>query len=132
MLTPAIVGDRHYRVARAVRTVLAEYEELKDIIAMLGMEELSEKDRATVQKARQLERFLTQPFFATEQFTELTPTAGVGLSPANTGGGLVHMGVAGMVRVHVAVREAFVRVPVRVGPVAPGPAQSPGHVDQAE
>ena len=69
MLTPAIVGDRHYRVARAVRSVLAEYEELKDIIAMLGMEELSEKDRATVQKARQLERFLTQPFFATEQFT---------------------------------------------------------------
>jgi F-type H+-transporting ATPase subunit beta len=69
MLTPAIVGDRHYRVARAVRSVLAEYEELKDIIAMLGMGELSEKDRATVQKARQLERFLTQPFFATEQFT---------------------------------------------------------------
>jgi F-type H+-transporting ATPase subunit beta len=49
--------------------VLAEYEELKDIIAMLGMEELSEQDRATVSKARKLERFLTQPFFTTEQFT---------------------------------------------------------------
>ena len=69
MLSPGIVGDRHYRVAREVRSVLAEYEELKDIIAMLGMEELSEKDRATVTKARQIDRFLTQPFFATEQFT---------------------------------------------------------------
>jgi len=49
--------------------VLSEYEELKDIIAMLGMEELSEQDRATVSKARKLERFLTQPFFTTEQFT---------------------------------------------------------------
>ena len=69
MLSPGIVGERHYRVAREVRSVLAEYEELKDIIAMLGMEELSEQDRATVNKARKLERFLTQPFFTTEQFT---------------------------------------------------------------
>jgi F-type H+-transporting ATPase subunit beta len=69
MLTPTVVGDRHYRVARQVREVLAEYEEMKDIIAMLGLEELTEKDRATVAKARRIERFLTQPFFTTEQFT---------------------------------------------------------------
>ncbi|MGD2082022.1 MAG: F0F1 ATP synthase subunit beta [Chromatiales bacterium] len=69
MLTPAVVGGRHYRVAQAVRSTLAEYEELKDIISMLGMEELSRKDRETVSRARRLERFLTQPFFSTEQFT---------------------------------------------------------------
>jgi len=69
MLTPGVVGARHYHVAQAVRSTLAEYEELKDIISMLGMEELSAKDRATVSKARRLERFLTQPFFTTEQFT---------------------------------------------------------------
>jgi F-type H+-transporting ATPase subunit beta len=69
MLTPAVVGRRHYRVARDVRHALAEYEELKDIIAMLGLEELSEKDRQTVAQARRLERFLTQPFFSTEAFT---------------------------------------------------------------
>ena len=69
MLTPSTVGRRHYRVAQAVRHELAEYEELKDIIAMLGLEELSEKDRQTVARARRLERFLTQPFFSTESFT---------------------------------------------------------------
>ena len=69
MLTPGIVGKRHYRVAQEVRSTLAEYEELKDIISMLGMEELSREDRATVSKARRLERFLTQPFFTTGQFT---------------------------------------------------------------
>jgi F-type H+-transporting ATPase subunit beta len=69
MLTPAIVGERHYLTAQQVRSTLAEYEELKDIIAMLGEEELSRQDRATVSKARRLERFLTQPFFTTEQFT---------------------------------------------------------------
>jgi F-type H+-transporting ATPase subunit beta len=69
MLTPGGVDERHYRIARAVRQTLAEYEELKDIIAMLGMEELSEQDRKTVTRARRLERFLTQPFFSTEQFT---------------------------------------------------------------
>ena len=72
MLTPALVGERHYRTARSVRQALAEYDELKDIIAMLGIEELSEKDRATVAKARRLERFLTQPFFTTGQFTGKT------------------------------------------------------------
>jgi F-type H+-transporting ATPase subunit beta len=71
MLNPAIVGKRHYRVAQQVRGALAEYEELKDIISMLGIEELSRRDRDTVSKARRLERFLTQPFFTTEQFTGL-------------------------------------------------------------
>jgi F-type H+-transporting ATPase subunit beta len=62
MLTPSVVGQRHYDIARAVRRTLAEYEELRDIIAMLGIEELSANDRTTVARARRLERFLTQPF----------------------------------------------------------------------
>ena len=69
MLTPAVVGQRHYDIAREVRRTLAEYEDLRDIIAMLGMEELSAADRATVAQARRLERFLTQPFFTTGSFT---------------------------------------------------------------
>lgn len=69
MLTPLIVGERHYRIATAVRRTLAQYEDLKDIIAMLGFDELPEKDQQTVQTARKLERFLTQPFFTTYQFT---------------------------------------------------------------
>ncbi|MDG4649745.1 F0F1 ATP synthase subunit beta [Roseibacterium sp. SDUM158017] len=69
LLAPGAVSERHYRLARDVRNTLAEYEDLKDIIAMLGLEELSEKDRATVKQARQLERFLTQPFFSTEAMT---------------------------------------------------------------
>ena len=69
MLSPTIVGDRHYQIAQRIKSTLASYEELKDIIAMLGIEELSESDRATVGRARRLERFLTQPFFSTEQFT---------------------------------------------------------------
>ncbi len=69
MLTPLVVGERHYLVAQEVRRTLAEYEELKDIIAMLGMEELSQEDRRVVNRARRLERFLTQPFVTTEQFT---------------------------------------------------------------
>lgn len=69
MLNPTIVGQRHYQIAREVRRTLAEYEDLKDIIALLGMEELSVNDRRTVNRARRLERFLTQPFFTTEHFT---------------------------------------------------------------
>ena len=69
MLTPTVVGERHYNIAREIRRTLSEYENLKDIIAMLGMEELSADDKRTVQRARKLERFLTQPFFVTEQFT---------------------------------------------------------------
>ena len=71
LLLPAVVGQRHYRVAQQVRQTLAEYSELKDIIAMLGLEELSEGDRQVVNRARRLERFLTQPFFSTEQFTDM-------------------------------------------------------------
>ncbi len=71
MLSPGIVGDRHYRIAQRIRKSLAEYEELKDIISMLGLEELSEEDRKIVNRARRLERFLTQPFFTTEHFTGL-------------------------------------------------------------
>lgn len=69
MLMPQIVGSRHYEIAKDVRRTLAQYEELKDIIAMLGLEELSQQDRVTVNRARKLERFLTQPFFTTGQFT---------------------------------------------------------------
>jgi len=72
MLNPAVLGERHYRVAQEVRRVLAEYEELKDIIAMLGLEELSRQDRNTVNQARRLERFLTQPFHTTEHFTAIS------------------------------------------------------------
>jgi len=71
MATPGIVGDRHYRLAQEIRRTLAQYADLKDIIAMLGLEQLSPEDRKVVVRARQLERFLTQPFFTTEQFTGL-------------------------------------------------------------
>jgi F-type H+-transporting ATPase subunit beta len=69
MATPGIVGDRHYALAQEIRRTLAQYGELKDIIAMLGLEQLSPENRNVVARARRLERFLTQPFFTTEQFT---------------------------------------------------------------
>jgi F-type H+-transporting ATPase subunit beta len=69
MLMPEFVGDSHYAIARRIQNTLAQYEDLKDIIAMLGLEELSQEDRLVVNRARRLERFLTQPFFTTEQFT---------------------------------------------------------------
>jgi F-type H+-transporting ATPase subunit beta len=69
MATPGIVGDRHYNLAQEIRRTLAQYESLKDIVAMLGMEQLSVEDRNAVARARRLERFLTQPFFTTEQFS---------------------------------------------------------------
>ena len=71
MLVPSIVGERHYRVAKAVKEAFAKYAELSDIIAMLGIEQLSPSDREIVYRARRLERFLTQPFFTTEYFTGL-------------------------------------------------------------
>jgi F-type H+-transporting ATPase subunit beta len=74
MATPGIVGERHYAVAQEIRRTLAQYAELKDIIAMLGLEQLSAEDRNVVMRARRLERFLTQPFFTTEQFTGLQGT----------------------------------------------------------
>jgi F-type H+-transporting ATPase subunit beta len=72
MATPGIVGERHYALAQEIRRTLAQYAELKDIIAMLGLEQLSPEDRKLVARARRLERFLTQPFFTTERFTGLT------------------------------------------------------------
>ena len=69
MATPGIVGARHYKVAQDIRSTLAQYEALKDIVAMLGLEQLSPEDRNAVARARRLERFLTQPFFTTEQFS---------------------------------------------------------------
>jgi F-type H+-transporting ATPase subunit beta len=69
MASPGVVGERHYLLAQKVRSTLAQYNELKDIIAMLGLEQLSVEDRNIVGRARRLERFLTQPFFTTEQFT---------------------------------------------------------------
>lgn len=69
LLTPRIVGDRHYKIASRVRETLARYKELRDVIAILGMEELAEEDRLLVQRARKIQRFLTQPFFVAEAFT---------------------------------------------------------------
>jgi len=71
MATPGIVGVRHYILAQEIRKTLAQYADLKDIISMLGLEQLSPDDRNTVNRARRLERFLTQPFFTTEQFSGL-------------------------------------------------------------
>ena len=68
MLMPNIAGERHYRIAQEIRRNLTIYEELKDIIAMLGINELSREDQRTVYRARRLERFFTQPFHVTEQF----------------------------------------------------------------
>jgi F-type H+-transporting ATPase subunit beta len=69
ILDPRIVGEEHYRVARGVQQVLQRYKELQDIIAILGMEELSEEDKLIVARARRMQRFLSQPFFVAEQFT---------------------------------------------------------------
>lgn len=68
-LDPLVIGQEHYDVARGVQTVLQRYKELKDIIAILGMDELSEEDKLTVARARKIERFLSQPFFVAEVFT---------------------------------------------------------------
>jgi F-type H+/Na+-transporting ATPase subunit beta len=71
ILKPDIVGEEHFAVANQVREILQRYKELQDIIAILGIEELSDEDRLTVQRARKVERFLSQPFFVAEQFTGL-------------------------------------------------------------
>ncbi len=84
MATPGIVGERHYALAQEIRHTLAQYADLKDIVAMLGLEQLSPEDRNVVARARRLERFLTQPFFTTEQFTGLTGKL-VGLKDALDG-----------------------------------------------
>lgn len=69
ILDPTIVGEEHYHVATHVREILTRYEELRDVIAILGMEELAQEDRLLVQRARKVQRFLTQPFFVAEEFT---------------------------------------------------------------
>jgi F-type H+-transporting ATPase subunit beta len=69
MLQPGIVGEEHYAIARTVQSTLQRYKELQDIIAILGLDELSEEDRRTVDRARKIERFLSQPFFVAEVFT---------------------------------------------------------------
>ncbi|NLJ15567.1 MAG: F0F1 ATP synthase subunit beta [Clostridiales bacterium] len=68
-LTPEIVGEEHYNVARQVQSILQRYRELQDIIAILGMDELSDEDKVTVARARRIQRFLSQPFFSAEQFS---------------------------------------------------------------
>jgi F-type H+-transporting ATPase subunit beta len=68
-LDPLLIGNEHYETARGVQTVLQRYKELKDIIAILGMDELSEEDKQTVARARKIERFLSQPFHVAEVFT---------------------------------------------------------------
>ena len=71
ILTPAIVGDEHYNTAQRVIETLQRYKELQDIIAILGMDELSEEDKLIVHRARRVQRFLSQPFFVATQFTGL-------------------------------------------------------------
>jgi len=69
ILDPRIVGEEHYTVARQVQSILQRYKDLQDIIAILGMDELSEEDKLTVARARKIQRFLSQPFFVAEAFT---------------------------------------------------------------
>lgn len=71
ILQPDVVGEEHYRVARQVQAVLQRYKELQDIIAILGIDELSDEDRLTVARARRIQKFLSQPFFVAEQFTSI-------------------------------------------------------------
>ena len=71
LLQPHIVGEEHYRCARDVQRVLQRYKELQDIIAILGMDELSEEDKQTVARARKIQKFLSQPFHVAEQFTNI-------------------------------------------------------------
>jgi F-type H+-transporting ATPase subunit beta len=84
ILDPLVVGERHYKVARGVQTVLQRYKDLQDIIAILGMDELSADDKQTVARARRIQRFLSQPFFVAEQFTG-TPGQYVTLEQTITG-----------------------------------------------
>jgi F-type H+-transporting ATPase subunit beta len=79
ILQPDVVGDRHYAVARRVQEILQRYKELQDIIAILGLDELSEEDKVTVSRARKIQRFLSQPMYVAQAFTGLegitTPVA---------------------------------------------------------
>ena len=79
ILDPRLVGEEHYRVARGVQAVLQRYKDLQDIIAILGIEELSDEDKTLVYRARKIQKFLSQPFFVGEAFTG-TPGKYVGLA----------------------------------------------------
>ncbi|RYQ79422.1 hypothetical protein Ahy_Scaffold6g108161 [Arachis hypogaea] len=91
MLQPQIVGEEHYETAQRVKQTLQHYKELQDIIASLGLEELSEEDRLTVARARKIERFLSQPFFVVEVFTS-SPEKYVGLAETIRGFKLILSG----------------------------------------
>jgi len=69
IMDPRIIGDDHYNIARAIQKILQRYKDLQDIIAILGMDELSEEDKLTVNRARKMQKFLSQPFFVAEAFT---------------------------------------------------------------
>jgi F-type H+-transporting ATPase subunit beta len=69
IMDPRIIGEKHYQVARSVQVVLQKYKELQDIIAILGMDELSDEDKLAVARARRIQKFMSQPFFVAEQFT---------------------------------------------------------------
>jgi F-type H+-transporting ATPase subunit beta len=71
ILSPEVVGEHHYNIARGVQETLQRYKELQDIIAILGLDELSDEDRLTVNRARKIQRFLSQPFFVAKVFTGL-------------------------------------------------------------
>ena len=71
ILEPSIVGEEHYYIARTVQEILQKYKELQDIIAILGIDELSEEDKLTVKRARMIQRFLAQPTFVAEKFTNM-------------------------------------------------------------
>src|SRR5262249_14408206 len=71
MLDPRLVGEEHYNVARSVKSILQKYKDLQDIIAILGIDELSDEDKVIVARARKIQKFLSQPFFVAEQFTGL-------------------------------------------------------------
>ncbi len=88
VLTPRVVGDEHYRVARSVQKILQRYKELQDIIAILGMDELSEEDKLSVSRARKIQKFFSQPFFVAEQFTG-TPGVYAHLSDTVKGFGMI-------------------------------------------
>ena len=91
MLQPRIVGEEHYEISQRVKQTLQRYKELQDIIAILGLDELSEEDRLTVARARKIERFLSQPFFVAEVFTG-SPGKYVGLTETIQGFQLIFSG----------------------------------------
>ena len=74
ILSPEVVGEEHYQVARSVQSILQRYRELQDIIAIMGMDELSDEDKLIVNRARKIQRFLSQPFSVAEQFTGMKGT----------------------------------------------------------